>query len=181
MRTTRALISKLRLLGLVLCGLVLSACSQDSEVVTEPVLVRDGIAYYQNTNELVTGIVEKFSDSGLLQSRANYRDGEEVVQTIFNYFENEQLEFKENYRDGVKEGLFEWFHENGQLDVRGNYRDGKREDLFERFHENGQLWTRGNYTDGEREGLYEEFDRNGNLTQTGTWENGELVETNLDP
>ena len=82
MRTTRSLISKLRLLGLVLCGLVLSACSQDSEVVTEPVLVRDGIAYYQNTNELVTGIVEKFSDSGLLQSRANYRDGEEVVQTI---------------------------------------------------------------------------------------------------
>ena len=157
MRTTRSLIAKLRLLGLVLCGLVLSACSQDSEVVTEPVLVRDGIAYYQNTNELVTGIVEKFSDSGLLQSRANYRDGEEVVQTIFNYFENEQLEFRENYRDGVKEGLFEWFHENGQL------------------------WTRGNYTDGEREGLYEEFDRNGNLTQTGTWENGELVETNLDP
>ena len=149
--------SNLRLLGLVLCGLVLSACSQDSEVVTEPVLVRDGIAYYQNTNEFVTGIVEKFSDSGLLQSRANYRDGEEVVQTIFNYFENEQLEFRENYRDGVKEGLFEWFHENGQL------------------------WTRGNYTDGEREGLYEEFDRNGNLTQTGTWENGELVETNLDP
>ena len=157
MRTTRSLIAKLRLLGLVLCGLVLSACSQDSEVVTEPVLVRDGIAYYQNTNELVTGIVEKFSDSGLLQSRANYRDGEEVVQTIFNYFENEQLEFRENYRDGVKEGLFEWFHENGQL------------------------WTRENYTDGEREGLYEEFDRNGNLTQTGTWENGELVETNLDP
>ena len=75
MRTTRSLIAKLRLLGLVLCGLVLSACSQDSEVVTEPVLVRDGIAYYQNTNELVTGIVEKFSDSGLLQSRANYRDG----------------------------------------------------------------------------------------------------------
>ena len=74
--------SNLRLLGLVLCGLVLSACSQDSEVVTEPVLVRDGIAYYQNTNELVTGIVEKSSDSGLLQSRANYRDGEEVVQTI---------------------------------------------------------------------------------------------------
>jgi antitoxin component YwqK of YwqJK toxin-antitoxin module len=157
MRTTRSLIAKLRLLGLVLCGLVLSACSQDSEVVTEPVLIRDGIAYYQNTNELVTGIVEKFSDSGLLQSRANYRDGEEVVQTIFNYFENEQLEFRENYRDGVKEGLFEWFHENGQLDVRGNY------------------------IDGEREGLYEEFDRNGNLTQTGTWENGELVETNLDP
>ena len=100
MRTTRALISKLRLLGLVLCGLVLSACSQDSEVVTEPVLVRDGIAYYQNTNELVTGIVEKFSDSGLLQSRANYTDGE-------------------------REGLYEEFDRNGNLTQTGTWENGE--------------------------------------------------------
>jgi hypothetical protein len=124
MRTTRSLISKLRLLGLVLCGLVLSACSQDSEVVTEPVLVRDGIAYYQNTNEFVTGIVEKFSDSGLLQSRANYRDGK-------------------------REGLFEIFHENGQLWTRGNYIDGEREGLYEEFDRNGNLIQTGTWENGE--------------------------------
>jgi len=121
MRTTRSLIYKLRLLGLVLCGLVLSACSQEPEVVTEPVLVRDGIAYYQNTNELVTGM---FSDSGLLQSRANYRDGK-------------------------REGFFERFHENGQLWTRGNYTDGEREGLYEEFDRNGNLTQTGTWENGE--------------------------------
>ena len=116
--------SNLRLLGLVLCGLVLSPYSYSQEVVTGPFLIRDGIYYHQDTNELVTGIVEKFSDSGLLQSRANYRDG-------------------------VKEGLFEWFHENGQLDVRGNYIDGEREGLYEEFDRNGNLTQTGTWENGE--------------------------------
>ena len=37
MRPTRSLISTLRLLGLALCGLVLSACSQEPEVLTSSV------------------------------------------------------------------------------------------------------------------------------------------------
>ena len=100
MRTTRSLISKLRLLGLVLCELVLSACSQDSEVVTEPVLVRDGIAYYQNTNELVTGIVDTFRDNSSLESRRHYKDGE-------------------------REGLYEEFDRNGNLTQTGTWENGE--------------------------------------------------------
>jgi len=165
----------------ILCLVLLSVHSYSQEVVTGPFLIRNGITYYQDTNEPITGIVEKFSDNSLLQSRANYRDGEVVVQTIFNYFENGQLEFRENWIDGVRSGLFEWFYENGQLDVRGNYRNGVRDGLYESFHENGQLQYRGNYTDGVQDGLVEFFDEDGNLTETRTYRNGVLVEENRNP
>ena len=141
----------------ILCLVLLSVHSYSQEVVTGPFLIRNGITYYQDTNEPITGIVEKFSDNSLLQSRANYRDGEVVVQTIFNYFENGQLEFRENWIDGVRSGLFEWFYENGQL------------------------WWRRTYRDGEFDGLMEFFDEDGNLTETRTYRNGELIEENLNP
>ena len=155
MRTT--LPSSLHLLGLVLCGLVLSACfqepevSQEPEVLTGPFLIRDGITYDQNTNEPVTGIVEEFDEGGQLLSRGNYIDGEQ-------------------------NGLYEEFYENGQLSERGNYIDGLQDGLFEMFHENGQLQYRGNYTDGLQDGLVEFFDEDGNLSRTRTYRNGVLVE-----
>ena len=117
--------SNLRLLELVLCGLVLSANSYSQEIVTGPFLIRNGITYHQDTNEPITGIVEKFSDNSLLQSRANYRDGEEVVQTIFNYFENGQLDVRGNYTDGVQDGLVEFFDEDGNLTETRTYRNGE--------------------------------------------------------
>ena len=88
MKRTHTLPSSIRLFGLVLCGLVLSACSQDSEVSLEPevsqepevftgpLLIRDGITFDQNTNEPVTGIIESIWDSGRLGHRQNYTDGE---------------------------------------------------------------------------------------------------------
>ena len=39
---------------------------QPLEVVTGPFLVRDGITYHQDTNELVTGIVDEFYENGQL-------------------------------------------------------------------------------------------------------------------
>jgi antitoxin component YwqK of YwqJK toxin-antitoxin module len=151
MRTTRSLISNLRLLGLVLCGLVLSACSQEPEVITGPILIRDGITYHQYTNEPVTGIVETFWDNGQLWVRGNYIDGKQ-------------------------DGLHENYYENGQLWSRGNYVDGKRDGLSEEFYENGQLRSRGNYVNGERDGLWDGFDREGRETYAGEYIYGEMFD-----
>jgi antitoxin component YwqK of YwqJK toxin-antitoxin module len=212
MRTTRSAPSNLRLLGLVLCGLVLSACSQNSEisqepeVFTRPVLIRDGITYHQDTNEPVTGVVEEFNDDSLLEQRTTYRDGEEVNRTRFTYWLNGQLMMRDNYIDGERDGLIEVFHENGQLHIRENYKDGKLNGpheffsesgllvairnytdgvidngLVETLHDNGQLSCTENYMDGKPEGVFRCFDEDGNLTETRAYRNGELVETNLNP
>ena len=122
----------------ILCLVLLSSCSQESEVVTGTFLIRDGVTFDQNTNTRVTGIIE-------------------------DYHENGQLSIRSNYIDGKRNGLIEEFYENGQLSNRSNYIDGKLNGLYEEFHENGQLSTRSNYTDGERDDLYESYDENGNV------------------
>ena len=67
-----------------------------------------------------------------------------------------QLQIRENYIDGVQDGLYEEFWSNGQLHIRGNYRDG--EEVVQTrltYRENGQLEYRTNYRDGEQDGLLE--------------------------
>ena len=119
----------------ILCLVLLSVHSYSQEVVTGPFLIRDDVTYHQDTNQLVTGIVESFHTNGQLKLRTNFIDGE-------------------------REGFFEEFHYNGQLRLRGNYDDGKLDGLFEEFHEDGQLAQRGNYIDGEFDGLWETFHDN---------------------
>ena len=145
-----------------LCLVLLSSCSQEvptevtsqsPEVITGPVLIRDGITYHQDTNKPITGIVESFHDNGQLRTRENYIDGE-------------------------LDGLQESFHENGQLSSRSNFIDGVQDGLFELFHVNGQLSIRQNYIDGKADGPWETFDQDGNLTETRTYRNGEVVESN---
>ena len=124
MSTTRTLISNLRLLGLVLCGFVLSACSQPD------------------------GPYETFHDNGQLSFRGNIVDGE--PNGLFEYFhDNGQLEFRGDVVDGKGEGLFETFHENGQLRLRGNNVDGETDGLSEYFDEDGNLTETRMYRNGE--------------------------------
>ena len=53
------------------CLILLSGHSHSQDVFTGPFLERDGITYHQDTNELVTGIVELFYD--LIFVAAMYR------------------------------------------------------------------------------------------------------------
>ena len=59
----------------ILCLVLLSSCSQEVVINENETVTRDDITYHQDTNELVTGIVESFYDDGSLSSRTNYTDG----------------------------------------------------------------------------------------------------------
>jgi antitoxin component YwqK of YwqJK toxin-antitoxin module len=86
---------------IILCLVLLSSCSQETEVVTGPFVFKNDITYDQNTNEPVTGIVESFHENGQLLERKNYKDGE--------------------YK-----GLWEFFDEEGNLTKTETYRNGER-------------------------------------------------------
>jgi antitoxin component YwqK of YwqJK toxin-antitoxin module len=85
----------------ILCLVFLSSCSQEPEVVQEPEVItgpflfRDGVTYHQDTNEPITG-------------------------TVVSFYDNGQLRWRENYKDGNRDGLSERFYENGQLQVISN-------------------------------------------------------------
>jgi len=124
----------MRLLTLI-CLVLLSSCSQQPEVVTGHILVRDGITYHQDTNEPITGIVEEF-------------------------YENGQLWFKGKFVDGKREdGIKEHFHENGNLSRRTTYRDGKPNGPTEMFYPNGEFMKKGNFVDGKIENPEEWYNK----------------------
>jgi antitoxin component YwqK of YwqJK toxin-antitoxin module len=80
----------------ILCLVLLVSCSQEPPLL----LVRDGITYDQKTNEPVTGIVEKF-------------------------YENGQLKWRTNFKDGKLDGLWEWFDNDGNLRSTDTWKNGE--------------------------------------------------------
>tara|TARA_B110000259_G_scaffold112128_1_gene128024 strand:- start:322 stop:1488 length:1167 start_codon:yes stop_codon:yes gene_type:complete len=102
---------------------------------------------------------------------------------IFENFENGQLQLKENYKDGVRNGVFESYYENGQLAEKENYKFGDRDGLYEGYFESGQLKSKENYKDGVRNGVFESYYESGQLNDKlsegeykSYYENGQLKE-----
>lgn len=77
------------------------------------------------------------------------------------YYNNGQLKFEANCKDGEIDGLIKHWHRNGQLKSKLNSKNNKRHGLYEAWHENGQINKRAIYKDGEKHGLYEEWDKYG--------------------
>ena len=90
------------------------------------------------------------------------------------YYENGELQSRENRKNGESNGLFEHFYDNGQLEIRGNLKNGLHDGLWEYFDENGDLTKTEEYKDGEQDGLWKSFDRDGKLTKTEEWKDGVL-------
>ena len=52
-------------------------------------------------------------------------------------------------KETIKDGLVEESYDNGQLEWRANYKEGKLDGLFEWFDENGNLIKTKEYKNGE--------------------------------
>ena len=73
-------------------------------------------------------------------------------------------------KEEIKDGLVETFYENGQLEERENWKNGKEDGLWETFHSksdnnpfvlHGPIRTKGDYKDGKRDGRWEVSNYNG--------------------
>ena len=65
------------------------------------------------------------------------------------------LEYRGTFRNGEKEGLWEYYYENGKLERKGNYKNGKMNGFWENYDENGQYKGKQNYKYGIKDGPYE--------------------------
>ncbi len=156
---------------------------------------------YQSKNDggKKHGLTQNYRSNGQLAYEWNYKDGRLEVtdykdldyregllyeinsQTLFTgiavyYYENGQLERKENFKDGFATGPTEFYHENGQLNLKRDYKDGKPEGLWESYRENGLLRWKGNHKDGKAEGLSEGYDENGQVRFKYCYNNGEITD-----
>ena len=72
---------------------------------------------------------------------------------MVTYYPNGQLSMKGNYKNGKKEGSWE-FYEDGQLRRKVTYKKEKKEGPAVRYYDNGQLSMKGNYKNGKKEGSW---------------------------
>ena len=146
------MVRRVKQLLTTLCLVLLSSYSYSEEISSDQVVNRGGIVSEINSTIPFSGTVLWFRDDG-------------------------QLEFRENYKEGVLDGLVENFYENGQIDMRGNWRNGKEEGLFEWFWDDGKPKSKGNYKDGKKDGLWEyNYDyEKWNPTKTEEWKDGKLI------
>ena len=167
------MVRHMKILLSIFSVVLLSSYSYSEEISSDQVVKRGGVVYEINPKSLqkfifeetytpFSGTVLYFHENGQLQGRENYQNG---VQDGLGeeFFENGQLRVRENYKEDKLEGRVEWFYENGQIDLIGNWRDGKEEGLFEWFWDDGKLRSKGNYKDGKLDGLWERVRDNGQL------------------
>ena len=114
--------------------------------------------------------------------------GHALFQPSEFYHENGQLQRKDSYKDGERDGLFEGYPENGEFWFKTSYKDGKREVPWEYYeggsripftgetvmsHLNGEVSSRGFVRDGKREGPWEFYHGNGSISMKGSYKDGE--------
>jgi len=82
-----------------------------------------------------------------------------------------------SFKDGKREGSFEFYWESGDLRTKGNFKDNQRHGFWISYFENGQLFFKGEYKNGNEEGYWEEYRKDGSVLRrrTGTYKNGVKV------
>ena len=132
---------------------------------------------FENIIKLKGLYYEKYKDmpyTGHVKGRKNGRIIEGRISGVWiTYFKNGLLNSKINYKNGLKEGLAEYFHENTNLFEKGFHKDGKREGLWVTFFRNGQLSYEKYYFDGVEEGLFNSYsEETGQLMIRGYYKGG---------
>ena len=149
-----------RSITVLVCLILFTSCTKsiDYKKEKEYIEVKKGITYYKG--EPFTGEIFRNYDNGQLEYKANYKDGKE--DGLYEvYLEKEgKLSYKWNFKNG-KKNVYEQYYDNGQLELKANYKDGKYNGLYEYYYENGKLQFKINFKDGKQDGSSESYDKDG--------------------
>ena len=130
------------------------------------------------------GKVESFNYEGNPTSIVSYDNGVVNSATNYTYFENGNLSYVENLKDGISleedavlDGTITSYEEDGNLDYIENYKDGKIHGLVEEYGENGLLFIRDTYANGVLNGESTMYFEDGleTIALQGIYENGKRV------
>ena len=122
--------------------------------------------------------INNLIDRGGLMYAPN--DDKPFTGIVFDFYENGEKELDGNYRKGLMNGEWTYYHENGQIHGEGRFIDGDGSNLSELsgipfngrsgrwkfWYENGQKSTEGTYRNGNLIGKYETWLDDG----TKVWE-----------
>ncbi len=136
------------------------------EIDETHLIYRDNLAYDGRTGEILNGKVMKKSDLGSVLESRTYKDG--LPDGLWQWYtETGLMAEKGVYRAGLRDGEWEWFYESGTLRKKGKFVDDKENGPWEEYHEDGKLKKKGNFIYGDLDGMLQEFRESGRLKQQG--------------
>ena len=153
--------------------MLIVGCGSDSILDINNLIDRGGLMYAPNDVEPFTGIV-------------------------FDFYENGEKELDGNYRKGLMNGEWTYYHENGQIREQGRFIDGDgstpdgvypdwmadslisilppfdgRSGKWTYWYGDGQKRSEGTYKDGKWDGLLTEWYETGQKERETTYKDGE--------
>jgi len=135
--------------------------------------------YTQDPNtQLREGKSFSYFEDGAILEEAYYQNGILEKERKL-YFENGQVQAKENYENNQFKGLYQAFYENGQLELEGYYTNGEMNNDWKRYYETGELMEVVTFKSNEENGPFIEYYKNGHKKAEGVYlegdnEHGEL-------
>ena len=122
-------------------------------------------------------------------------DDEPFTGIVFDFYENGEKELDGNYRKGLMNGEWTYYHENGQIMSKGNYKngDGSYPDSFTDEYKkeyppyggrngkwtywfwNGQKINEGTYKDSKWDGKWTQWYENGQKSSEKTYKDGKMI------
>ena len=98
----------------------------------------------------------------LVDSGYTYSNGLHIREIIYQENENIDLIVDNNGKmsrghfneDGIKDGVWTYWHDNGQKETEDNYRVGKKNGKWSYLDKNGRKWKEGYYRNGKQDGLW---------------------------
>ena len=104
-----------------------------------------------------------------------YYKGELFSGTLTKHYEDGQLEYKNNYKNGEYDGLSEKYYKDGQLYEKRTYKNGEYDGLHEKYYTDGQLEFKRYWKDGKNDGVFERYYTDGQLDWKRTYKDGRIV------
>jgi antitoxin component YwqK of YwqJK toxin-antitoxin module len=128
--------------------------------------------------------INNLIDRGGLKYAPN--DDEPYTGDVFELYEDGKKKLDGNYRNGLMNGKWTYYHENGQIHGQGRFIDGDgsnpsessgipfngRSGRWKFWYENGQKSSEKTYKDGKQNGKWTEWYENGQKRGEGTFKDG---------
>ena len=128
---------------------------------------KDGIYYLKSSSEPFTGKVYG-------KSKGKFKNGKMDGEWLY-FNKKGTLKFKENYKNGIKNVLFEKFYNiTGELFTRDYYDNGVWNGPSVVYHRNGKLGAKGNVSNEIQVGMWEFYYDNGVVSGKGYYDLGKM-------
>jgi antitoxin component YwqK of YwqJK toxin-antitoxin module len=92
--------------------------------------------------------------------------------TMISYYNNGDVSEMLEWKNDLKDGIWEQYYIGGMLKMKGNYSGNKLEGDFIVYNETGKPYLKGKYTDDKRQGKWTFFNEDGTVEAALEYVNG---------